>query len=103
VKRRAWVFRTVGYGHDLKTWKDMMSALRIVGYDGPVSIEHEDGLMSGEEGSSCPSRFSNRGRSPRCGTPRPGASHRRSACCPARRWQPHCKCPGRCPWHGRSK
>ena len=57
VKRRAWVFRTVGYGHDLKTWKDMMSALRIVGYDGPVSIEHEDGLMSGEEGLSKAIRF----------------------------------------------
>ena len=50
VKNRAWVFRTIGYGHDTKVWKDMMSALRIVGYDGPVSIEHEDGLMSGEEG-----------------------------------------------------
>ena len=52
VKKRAWVFRTIGYGHDAKVWKDMMSALRIVGYDGPVSIEHEDGLMSGEEGLS---------------------------------------------------
>ena len=52
VKKRAWVFRTIGYGHDTKVWKDMMSALRIVGYDGPISIEHEDGLMSGEEGLS---------------------------------------------------
>ena len=57
VKHRAWVFRTVGYGHDLKTWKDIISALRIVGYDGPVSIEHEDGLMSGEEGLSKAIRF----------------------------------------------
>ena len=52
IKKRAWVFRTIGYGHDAKVWKDMMSALRIVGYDGPISIEHEDGLMSGEEGLS---------------------------------------------------
>ena len=52
VKKRSWVFRTIGYGHDTKVWKDMMSALRIVGYDGPISIEHEDGLMSGEEGLS---------------------------------------------------
>lgn len=52
VKNRSWVFRTIGYGHDAKVWKDMMSALRIVGYDGPISIEHEDGLMSGEEGLS---------------------------------------------------
>jgi sugar phosphate isomerase/epimerase len=49
---RAWQFRTVGYGHDLKTWADILSALRLVGYDDVVSIEHEDGLMSVEEGFS---------------------------------------------------
>ncbi|MCL6603704.1 MAG: sugar phosphate isomerase/epimerase [Paenibacillus sp.] len=49
---RAWQFRTVGYGHDLKTWADIMSALRLVGYDYVVSIEHEDGLMSVNEGFS---------------------------------------------------
>ncbi len=47
---RAWQFRTVGYGHDIKTWADIISALRLVGYDYVVSIEHEDGLMSVEEG-----------------------------------------------------
>lgn len=47
---RAWQFRTVGYGHDLKTWADIISALRLTGYDYAVSIEHEDGLMSIEEG-----------------------------------------------------
>lgn len=47
---RAWQFRTVGFGHDLKEWADMMSALRLVGYDYVVSIEHEDGLMSIDEG-----------------------------------------------------
>ncbi|WP_199616662.1 sugar phosphate isomerase/epimerase family protein [Paenibacillus alkalitolerans] len=47
---RAWQFRTVGFGHDLKTWADIISALRLVGYDYVVSIEHEDGLMSVEEG-----------------------------------------------------
>ncbi|RXZ79137.1 sugar phosphate isomerase/epimerase [Paenibacillaceae bacterium] len=47
---RAWQFRTVGFGHDLKTWADILSALRLVGYDYVVSIEHEDGLMSIEEG-----------------------------------------------------
>ncbi|WP_106768125.1 sugar phosphate isomerase/epimerase family protein [Paenibacillus faecalis] len=49
---RAWQFRSVGYGHDIKEWADMMSALRLVGYDYVVSIEHEDGLMSVEEGFS---------------------------------------------------
>jgi sugar phosphate isomerase/epimerase len=50
ILNRSWVFRTVGYGMDLKKWKDIMSALVIAGYDGAVSIEHEDALMSIEEG-----------------------------------------------------
>ena len=52
VPERSWLFRTVGYGHDAKLWKDFVSELRIAGYEGPISIEHEDGLMSGEEGLS---------------------------------------------------
>jgi sugar phosphate isomerase/epimerase len=47
---RAWQFRTVGFGHGLKEWADIFSALRSVGYDGVVSIEHEDAYMSVEEG-----------------------------------------------------
>lgn len=47
---RSWIFRTVGYGHDTQYWKDMISALRIAGYDGSVTIEHEDSLMSVREG-----------------------------------------------------
>lgn len=50
VKNRSWVFRTVGYGHGEDTWRDMISALRTVGYDGVISIEHEDALMSIKEG-----------------------------------------------------
>ena len=47
---RSWVFRTIGYGHGYQVWKDMFSALRLTGYDHVVSIEHEDGLMSSNEG-----------------------------------------------------
>jgi len=47
---RGWVFRTVGYGNGETVWRDMISTLRAVGYDGAISIEHEDGLMSVEEG-----------------------------------------------------
>ncbi|MBI3969981.1 MAG: sugar phosphate isomerase/epimerase [Chloroflexi bacterium] len=47
---RSWIFRTVGYGHGQQVWKDMVSALRLVGYDGVLSIEHEDSLMSVGEG-----------------------------------------------------
>lgn len=47
---RTWVFRTIGYGHDTQVWKDMVSNLRLIGYDGALSIEHEDSLMSNREG-----------------------------------------------------
>lgn len=47
---RAWIFRTVGYGHDSGFWKDFVSNLRMTGYDGVLSIEHEDSLMSVKEG-----------------------------------------------------
>ncbi|HWP99235.1 MAG TPA: sugar phosphate isomerase/epimerase [Vicinamibacterales bacterium] len=47
---RSWIFRTVGYGHDDAVWKDIVSTLRLVGYDYVLSIEHEDSVMSGAEG-----------------------------------------------------
>ncbi|MCL2571324.1 MAG: sugar phosphate isomerase/epimerase [Defluviitaleaceae bacterium] len=47
---RGWVFRTVGYGHGEEEWRNIISTLRATGYDGAISIEHEDGLMSVEEG-----------------------------------------------------
>jgi sugar phosphate isomerase/epimerase len=47
---RSWIFRTVGYGHDDIFWKSFVSTLRLIGYDFVLSIEHEDSLMSGEEG-----------------------------------------------------
>jgi len=47
---RSWIFRTVGWGHGAEVWKDMVSALRMVGYDWVLSIEHEDSLMSIDEG-----------------------------------------------------
>jgi len=48
--RRSWIFRTVGYGHGESFWRDFVSMLRTVGYDGVLSIEHEDSLMSQNEG-----------------------------------------------------
>lgn len=49
---RSWVFRSVGYGNDMLYWKDIVSALRMAGYDYAISIEHEDSLMSRNEGLS---------------------------------------------------
>ncbi|HXW00006.1 MAG TPA: sugar phosphate isomerase/epimerase [Anaerolineae bacterium] len=48
--RRSWIFRTVGYGHNEEIWRDIVSNLQLVGYEGALSIEHEDGLMSKNEG-----------------------------------------------------
>ena len=50
ILNRTWVFRTVGYGHDAQTWNNIISTLKAVGYDGAISIEHEDALMSPKEG-----------------------------------------------------
>jgi sugar phosphate isomerase/epimerase len=50
LENRSWLFRTVGYGHGAVVWGDIFTALRLAGYDGAVSIEHEDAFMSIEEG-----------------------------------------------------
>ena len=47
---RSWIFRSVGYGNDALYWKDIISNLRMVGYDYAISIEHQDSLMSKNEG-----------------------------------------------------
>jgi sugar phosphate isomerase/epimerase len=47
---RSWIFRSVGYGHGEEFWKDIISELRLAGYDYAISIEHEDSLMTGKEG-----------------------------------------------------
>ena len=49
---RSWIFRSVGYGRDAAYWKEIISNLRMVGYDYAISIEHEDSLMSQNEGLS---------------------------------------------------
>ncbi|MBQ8392491.1 MAG: sugar phosphate isomerase/epimerase [Clostridia bacterium] len=47
---RSWIFRTVGYGHGEEYWRALVSTLRLVGYDKVLSIEHEDSLMTIDEG-----------------------------------------------------
>jgi sugar phosphate isomerase/epimerase len=49
-QQRSWIFRTVGYGHGPEFWRSFVSELRMAGFDGPLSIEHEDSLMSVNEG-----------------------------------------------------
>lgn len=50
LHERSWVFRTCGYGHGDEFWKPFVSMLRAKGYDGVISIEHEDSYMSVQEG-----------------------------------------------------
>lgn len=50
LHNRSWVFRTCGYGHGDEFWKPFVSMLRAKGYDGVISIEHEDSYMSVQEG-----------------------------------------------------
>jgi sugar phosphate isomerase/epimerase len=50
LNARPWIFRTVGYGHGEEVWRAIFSELAKSGYDGVISIEHEDGLMTDKEG-----------------------------------------------------
>jgi sugar phosphate isomerase/epimerase len=50
LDRRAWDFRTVGYGHGEEFWREFVSVLRAMDYDDVVSIEHEDEYMDPQEG-----------------------------------------------------
>jgi sugar phosphate isomerase/epimerase len=58
-KNRSWIFRTIGYGHDADFWCDLVSTLQMVGYNDVISIEHEDSLMSVDEGLSKAAAFLN--------------------------------------------
>jgi len=50
MQKRAWLFRSVGWGHAELEWKRIVSALRLIGYDYVMSIEHEDALASVDQG-----------------------------------------------------
>jgi sugar phosphate isomerase/epimerase len=44
------IFRAVGYGHGAAQWKAIVKAYMDVGYEGMLSIENEDPILSGEVG-----------------------------------------------------
>ncbi|HTH53956.1 MAG TPA: sugar phosphate isomerase/epimerase [Edaphobacter sp.] len=58
-RNRSWIFRTCGYGHGAEWWKEFVSTLRMYGYDDVLSIEHEDSILSPEEGLSKAAKFLN--------------------------------------------
>jgi len=56
---RSWIFRTCGYGHGAEWWNELISTLRMFDYDYVLSIEHEDSLLSPEEGLTKAANFLN--------------------------------------------
>lgn len=50
VAQRSWNYVTLGYGHGEDWWRQFCAALRMVGYDDALSIEHEDSLLPPYEG-----------------------------------------------------
>ncbi len=48
--RRAWNYVTVGYGQEEGWWKKFIAVLKLTGYDGVISLEHEDVSMGALEG-----------------------------------------------------
>ena len=48
--QRAFLFRTIGFGQSEQVWRDIVSSLRLAGYDGTISIEHEDRLLPPDDG-----------------------------------------------------
>jgi sugar phosphate isomerase/epimerase len=50
ISARAWSYITLGLGHGTEWWGEFCYRLRMAGYDGWLSIEHEDILLSRVEG-----------------------------------------------------
>jgi sugar phosphate isomerase/epimerase len=50
LKHASDAFRAVGYGHGASIWKDIIRAYMDVGYEGILSVENEDPILSGEVG-----------------------------------------------------
>jgi len=49
-RKGSMTFRTVGYGHGAEIWKQIVRAYMDVGYQGILSIENEDPILSGDDG-----------------------------------------------------
>jgi sugar phosphate isomerase/epimerase len=50
LKTASDAFRAVGYGHSASLWKSVVQAYMDVGYEGILSVENEDPILSGEVG-----------------------------------------------------
>ena len=50
VSARSWSYITLGFGHGEQWWRQFCYRLKMAGYDGWLSIEHEDVLLNSLEG-----------------------------------------------------
>lgn len=50
VSARSWSYITLGFGHGEEWWRQFCYRLKMAGYDGWLSIEHEDVLLNSLEG-----------------------------------------------------
>ncbi|WP_378949576.1 sugar phosphate isomerase/epimerase family protein [Paracoccus sp. R86501] len=50
ISARAWSYITLGFGHGEEWWRQFCYRLKMAGYDGWLSIEHEDVLLNSLEG-----------------------------------------------------
>lgn len=50
IPARSWSYVTLGFGHGEEWWRQFCYHLKMAGYDGWLSIEHEDVLLSSLEG-----------------------------------------------------
>lgn len=50
IPSRSWSYITLGFGHGEEWWRQFCYRLKMGGYDGWLSIEHEDVLLNSLEG-----------------------------------------------------
>ena len=50
IPARSWSYITLGFGHGEEWWRQFCYRLKMAGYDGWMSIEHEDVLLNSLEG-----------------------------------------------------
>lgn len=50
IPARSWSYVTLGFGHGAEWWSRFCYRLRMAGYDGWLSIEHEDVMLNSLEG-----------------------------------------------------
>jgi sugar phosphate isomerase/epimerase len=50
IPARSWSYITLGFGHGETWWRQFCYRLKMAGYDGWLSVEHEDVLLNALEG-----------------------------------------------------